>query len=381
MVIPFIDLAAQQKLIRDKIDARIAAVLDHGRYIMGPEVGELEATLSAFCGARHSISCSSGTDALLLPLMAWNVQKGDAVFVPAFSFFATAEVVSLLDATPVFVDIDPITFNMDPAKLEKAIEAVLLQDDSIYPLPDLAKKQKLTPKAIITVDLFGLPADYDRILPLAKRYGLKVLEDAAQGFGGEYKGRKACNIGCDAAATSFFPAKPLGCYGDGGAVFTNDDALADVVKSLRVHGKGTDKYDNVRIGLNARMDTLQAAIMLPKLEIFSDELEKRQQVSTWYAGELSTVEGVTPPALPDDYKSAWAQYTVMCVDSESRSVFQAKLKGAGIPTMIYYVTPLPFLKVYEELDYKKGDFGVAEDCSERVLSLPMHGYVTLTSLV
>ena len=375
MSIPFIDLAAQQKKIRDKVDARIAAVLDHGKYIMGPEIGELEVALSEFCGAKHSITCGSGTDALLLPLMAWHIQKGDAVFVPAFTFFATAEVVSLLGATPIFVDIDRETFNIDPAKLEKAIEAVISQDDTIHPLPVIAKQQKLVPKAVIAVDLFGLPADYTRILSLAEKYDLKVLEDAAQGFGGEACGKKACNMGCHAATTSFFPAKPLGCYGDGGAVFTNDDDLADVIKSLRVHGKGKDKYDNIRIGLNARMDTMQAAILLPKLEIFGDELEKRQQVADWYEASLTDIEGFVPPKLPRGFKSAWAQYTVLCKDEEHRSAAQAKLKELGVPTMIYYVTPLPFLEVYSELGYAKGDFTVSEEYSERVLSLPMFPYL------
>lgn len=376
MAIPFIDLAAQQKIIRNKIDARIATVLDHGKYIMGPEINELETALSEFCGAKHSITCGSGTDALLLPLMAWNIQKGDAVFVPAFTFFATAEVVSLLGATPIFVDIDPDTFNIDPAKLEKAIEAVVSQDETIHPLPSIAKNQKLSPKAIIAVDLFGLPADYDSILPLAQKYNLKVLEDAAQGFGGEAHEKKACNIGCHAATTSFFPAKPLGCYGDGGAVFTNDDELADVIKSLRVHGKGKDKYDNIRIGLNARMDTMQAAILLPKLEIFDDELEKRQQVADWYETSVADVEELVAPKLPMGHKSAWAQYTVLCKDGEHRAAVQAKLKEAGVPTMIYYITPLPYLAVYNELGYVKGDFAVSEEYSERVLSLPMHPYLT-----
>ena len=375
MTIPFIDLAAQQRRIRDKIDTRIAAVLNHGKYIMGPEIEELETALSSFCGAKHSITCGSGTDALLLPLMAWGIQEGDAVFVPAFSFFATAEVVSLLGATPIFVDIDRDTFNIDPKKLKKAIKAVIAQDSSIYPLPHIAKQKKLKPRAIISVDLFGLPADYHKILPIAEKYGLKVLEDAAQGFGGEAHGKKTCNVGCHAATTSFFPAKPLGCYGDGGAVFTNDDELAEIIKSLRIHGKGKDKYDNIRIGLNARMDTLQAAIMLPKLEIFPDELEKRQQVADSYYDILQHNKNVTPPLLPTGYKSAWAQYTVLCRNKKHRTAFQQELKEREIPTMIYYVTPLPFLKVYKCLGYTKGNFEVSEEYSERVLSLPMHGYI------
>lgn len=376
MPIPFIDLSAQQERIRKNIEARITAVLDHGKYIMGPEISELEAGLTEFCGAKHSITCGSGTDALLLPLMAWNIQKGDAVFIPSFTFFATAEVVSLLGATPIFVDIDPTTFNIDPNKLENAIKAVINQDETIHPLPSIVKKQRLIPKAIIAVDLFGLPADYSSILSLAKKYNLKVLEDSAQGFGGEAHGKKACNMGCHAATTSFFPAKPLGCYGDGGCVFTNDDDLADVIKSLRVHGKGSDKYDNIRIGLNARMDTLQAAILLPKLDIFGDELKKRQRVADWYETTLANSTNIVTPKLPTGHKSAWAQYTVLCKNGEHRSAVRARLHELGIPTMIYYVTPLPFLDVYKDLGYTTGNFVISEEYAERVLSLPMHPYLT-----
>lgn len=376
MPIPFIDLAAQQRHIKEKIDANIQKVLAHGRYIMGPEIIELEEELASFCGCEHSITCGSGTDALLLALMAWGVQAGDAVFVPSFSFFASAEVISLLGATPVFVDVLPDTFNIDPAQFEKAVMAVQLQDARVHPLPATALQEKLTPKAIITVDLFGQPADYAALLPIAAKYRIKVLEDAAQGFGGSTNNAHVCNLGCDAAATSFFPAKPLGCYGDGGAVFTNDELTANIIKSLRVHGKGKDKYDNVRIGLNARMDTLQAAIVLPKLEIFSEELIKRQQVADWYDTYITEEAIVVKPVLISGNASAWAQYSILCNDADHRARLQAVLKDAGIPTMVYYETPLPFLAVYAELDYSVGDFPVAEDLSTRIVSLPMHPYLT-----
>ena len=287
----FIDLAKQQSHIRGAIDARIKAVLDHGNYIMGPEVRELEALFCSFTGAKHCITCSSGTDALLMPLMAWGIKQGDAVFVPPFTFFATAEEPALLGATPIFVDVDPVTFNMRPDLLEKAIEAVQKGDPSIYPLPRAACERKLTPRAVIPVDLFGQAADYQAILAIAKAHGLKVIEDAAQSFGGSRHGKMNCALGCHAAATSFFPAKPLGCYGDGGAVFTDDDELAELLKSIRVHGKGEDKYDNVRLGLNGRIDTLQAAILLAKMEIFPQEIESRQQVAAWYAQHLAGIDG------------------------------------------------------------------------------------------
>ena len=273
----FIDLNYQQHRIKSQLDARIRAVLSHGNYIMGPEVKELEDRLAAYVGAKHSIGCASGTDALLLALMAYGVGPGDAIFTTPFTFIATAEVISLLGATPVFVDINPQTFNLDPTKLELAIQAVKLGKNDIYPYPH----NPLNPRGIIAVDLFGLPADYDRINSLAKAHGLFVVEDAAQSFGANYNGKKACAL-ADIACTSFFPAKPLGCYGDGGMCFTDDDALAEVMKSLRVHGKGGHKYDNVRIGVNGRLDTLQAAILLAKFEIFPEEVELRDQVAARY---------------------------------------------------------------------------------------------------
>lgn len=370
----FIDLAAQQARIRSRIDARIKAVLDHGKYIMGPEVAELEERFCAFTGARHCVSCASGTDALLMPLMAWEVGAGDAVFVPSFTFFATAEEPALLGATPIFVDVDPSTFNMRPDLLEKAIEAVRTQDSSLYPLPKAARERQLTPRAVIPVDLFGQAAEYERILTVARRYGLFVLEDAAQSFGGSRHGKKTCALGCHAAATSFFPAKPLGCYGDGGAVFTDDDNLADRLRSIRVHGKGEDKYDNVRLGLNGRLDTLQAAILLAKMEIFPGEIEARQQVSAWYAECLRDIPGIVIPTVADGNVSAWAQYCVLLPDGVRPQVM-ARMKKKGVPTNIYYPRPQHCLAVFAELGYAPDDMPAALHASQRILALPFHPYL------
>jgi len=359
-MVQFIDLAAQYKKLKEDIDENIHKVLNHGKYIMGPEVTELEQKLAEYVGVKHCISCSNGTDALFMPLMAWGIGKGDAVFTTPFTFIATAEVVSLLGATPVFADIDEDTFNIDPVKFEEAIERVISEG-------------KLKPKAIIPVDLFGLPADYDRIEAIARKYGLKVLEDAAQGFGGVYKGRRAGSFG-DVAGTSFFPAKPLGCYGDGGAIFTNDDELAAVLKSIRVHGQGTNKYDNVRVGLNARLDTIQAAILLPKLKAFADyELDARNRSAAMYAKGLKGV--VKTPSVPEGLISSWAQYSVLANSGEEKAALQEKLKVEGIPTMVYYNKPLHLQTAYCGLGYAKGDFPVSEDVSSRVFSLPMHPYL------
>lgn len=359
-MVQFIDLAAQYKKLKEDIDENIHKVLNHGKYIMGPEVAELENKLVEYVGVKHCISCSNGTDALLMPLMAWGIGEGDAVFTTPFTFNATAEVVSLLGATPVFADIDPYTYNIDPVMLEEAIERVISEG-------------KLTPKAIIPVDLFGLPAEYDKIEDIARKYGLKVLEDAAQGFGGLYKGRRAGSFG-DAAGTSFFPAKPLGCYGDGGAIFTNDDDLAAVLKSIRVHGQGSDKYDNVRVGLNARLDTIQAAILLPKLKAFADyELDERNRFAEMYTQGLNGV--VKTPVVPERLVSSWAQYSVLAASGSERAALQENLKAAGVPTMVYYSKPLHLQTAYSGLGYKKGDFPVSEGVSERVFSLPMHPYL------
>ncbi|MBT3190943.1 MAG: DegT/DnrJ/EryC1/StrS family aminotransferase, partial [Verrucomicrobia bacterium] len=325
-MIPFVDLEKQQERIRPQIEAAVRRVLDHGQYIMGPEVQELEEQLAEIAGVKHCVSCSSGTDALLLPLMAKGVGPGDAVFTTPFSFIAAAEVIALTGATPVFVDIDPDTYNIEPAKLADAIV-------------ETKREGALIPKAIVPVDLFGLPADYDQILPIAKDHDLFVLEDAAQAFAAEHRGQRAPSLG-HAGATSFFPAKPLGCYGDGGAAFTDDDKLAEIMRSIRIHGKGADKYSNVRVGLNARMDTLQAAILLEKLAIYPEELAMRNGVADRYIDALRHVNGLKLPIIPDGHRSVWAQFSVQ---SEHREEIQAHLKSAGIPTAVYYVCPLHLL--------------------------------------
>ena len=360
-MIQFIDIGAQYKILKKDIDDNIQKVLNHGKFIMGPEISELENKLSEYVGVKHCISTSSGTDALLMSLMAWGIGPGDAVFTSTFTFAATAEVISFSEATPVFADIDLDTFNLDPEKLEQAIKKVF-------------KEGQFTPKAIIPVDLFGLPADYDKIEAIAKKYKLKILEDAAQGFGGLYKGRRAGAFG-DTAVTSFFPAKPLGCYGDGGAIFTENDELAAVLKSIRVHGKGKDKYDNIRIGLNARLDTLQAAILLPKLRAFIQyEFAVRNKFAETYTKGLESI--LKTPTIPDGMTSSWAQYSVLAGDEEERTMLQEKLKESGIPTMIYYCKPLHLQDAYANLGYKKGDFPVTEDVCSRIFSLPMHPYLT-----
>lgn len=359
----FIDLKVQQDRIRPQIDAAIKRVLDHGKFIMGPEVEELEARLADFVGVRNCIGVSSGTDALLMALMAYGVGPGDAIFTTPFTFFATAEVITLLGATPVFVDIDPRTFNIDPLRLEEKV----VNFNHRSPVTD----QCLTPKGIIPVDLFGLPADFDAINTIARKHDLFVIEDAAQGFGGTYKGRKAGSL-ADIATTSFFPAKPLGCYGDGGAIFTDDDELADILCSIRVHGKGTDKYENVRVGINGRLDTLQAAVLLTKLEIFPEEQLARQRVAESYSQMLEIVTGITVPVVPDDCVCAWAQYSILVEERES---LQQMLAGNQIPTAIYYPKTLHLQIAYAGLGYQKGDFPVAENISRKILSLPIHPYL------
>jgi UDP-2-acetamido-2-deoxy-ribo-hexuluronate aminotransferase len=369
----FIDLAAQQERIRERIEANIAAVLNHGKYIMGPEIQSLEEKLARYVGVKHAIACASGTDALLLALMAYEIGPGDAIFTTPFTFIATGEVISLLGATPVFVDIDPQTFNMDPAKLEPAIQAILDDQATGYPLP--RSGVPLVPKGVIAVDLFGLPADYDSLNTIAGQHGLFVLEDAAQSFGAEYKGKKACNlaqIGC----TSFFPAKPLGCYGDGGMCFTDNENLHEIMMSLRVHGKGTHKYDNVRIGMNGRMDTLQAAVLLAKFDIFPEEIELRQQVARRYGRLLNQQAEVQAPAVPEEMISAWAQYSVLAKDETHRGRLQANLKERSIPTAIYYPKPLHLQTAFKSLGYEEGDFPISEDFSGRIFSLPMYPYLS-----
>ncbi|TFH48383.1 MAG: DegT/DnrJ/EryC1/StrS family aminotransferase [Lysobacterales bacterium] len=356
MNIPFIDLKAQFRELEDEIRAGIDRVLTHGQFIMGPEVGELEAELARYSGVKHVISCSSGTDALLMSLMTYGVGPGDAIFTTTFTFVATAEVISLLGATPVFVDIDPRTFNIDPEKLAAAIGQTRAAGT-------------LRPRGVITVDLFGLPADYDSIAAVADENGMFVLEDAAQSFGALYKGRFAGSLG-NVAATSFFPAKPLGCYGDGGAVLTDDDELAAHLKSIRVHGQGSDKYENVRIGINGRLDTLQAAILLPKLKAFRGEMNARQRVAERYSAGLGNV--VETPYVPDGYTSAWAQYSVLC---DNRDHAQAALKAAGIPTAIYYPKPLHLQGAYAYLGQGQGTFPESERAAQRIISLPFHPYL------
>jgi UDP-2-acetamido-2-deoxy-ribo-hexuluronate aminotransferase len=373
-MIPFIDLKEQFRQLESDIRARIDRVLEHGNFILGPEVRELEEKLARFVGVRHCVSCSSGTDALLMPLMALGIGPGDAVFTSPFTFIATAEVISLLGATPVFVDIDPRTFNIDPGQLELAIRAVQERDASIYPLPSAANREPLAmhPKGVIPIDLFGLPADYDPITDIAERYGLFILEDAAQGLGGLYRDRAAGSLG-HVGATSFFPAKPLGCYGDGGAIFTDDDAMAEKLASIRVHGKGGHKYDNVRTGINGRLDTMQAAILLAKLEVFPAEIEARQRVAALYTELLTSHSSLlTVPFVPPGMRSAWAQYSVLTDDREG---VQACLKKEGIPTAVYYPKPLHLQTAFSSLDYRQGDFPVSERTAARIFSLPMHPYL------
>ena len=372
-MIPFIDLRTQFKHLEKDIRVRMDAVLEHGKFIMGPEVKELEEKIAAFVGVKHCIGCASGTDALLMSLMAMDVGPGDAVFTTPFTFIATAEVISLLGATPVFIDIDPKTFNIDPAQLELAIQAVKERNQSLYPLP-LASNLgplALTPKGVITVDLFGLPCNYDRINAIARESGLFVIEDAAQSLGGEYKGKRACSL-AELGCTSFFPAKPLGCYGDGGAVFTDSDEMAEKFASIRVHGKGGHKYDNTRIGLNARLDTLQAAILNAKFDIFPQEIDLRNHVASKYTKLLAPCSTLHAPCVPEGYKSAWAQYSVL---SDRKEQIQSALKEKGIPTAVYYPKPLHLQTAFQFLEYREGDFPISEDSSRRIFSLPMHPYL------
>ena len=359
----FIDLKTQLKGIRPKIDTAIQRVLDHGMFIMGPEVYALEQQLADFCGVKHAITCSNGTDALGLGLMAKDVSPGDAVFVPSFTFAATAEVVAWMGATAIFIDSLEDTYNMDPKSLDQGI---------MY-----AKKLGLKPVGIIPVDLFGQPADYDGIQAVANQHGLWIMADGAQSFGASYKGDKVGNIG-DIATTSFFPAKPLGCYGDGGAIFTNDDELASTIQSLRVHGQGVDKYHNLRIGMNGRLDTIQAAILIEKLKIFPHELIARQKTADLYNAHLK--DSVSIPIVMEGATSSWAQYTVLLPEHIERSKLIASLQEAGIPTMVYYVKPLHLQSAYRHYPRATGShLSVCEKLSKRVLSLPMSGYVGCVS--
>ena len=356
----FRDLKSQYRAMQPEMDAAVKAVLDQGAFIMGQPVRDLESELAAYVGVRHCLTCASGTDALTLSLMAMGVGAGDAVFVPDFTFFASAECVALVGAEPVFVDVCADTFNINTDDLERAVAATVAAG-------------RLTPKAIIAVDLYGLPADYDAIRVIARKYNLAVIEDGAQAFGGQIDGRRACSFG-DMSATSFFPAKPLGCYGDGGAVFTDDDRLAEMVSSLRVHGKGTGKYDNVRIGLNSRLDTLQAAILQVKLKAFdSRELDAVRRIAGLYTEQLS--EAVRVPVIPDGYASAWAQYTIRLSGRVERDAVKAALQEAGIPSMVYYPKPLHKQEAFAGLASADA-CPVATRLCDEVLSLPMHPYLT-----
>ncbi|MAA54394.1 MAG: aminotransferase DegT [Porticoccaceae bacterium] len=352
----FIDLAAQYRHLKSRIDSRIERVLSHGQYIMGPEVLEFESLLADYIGVKHCISCANGTDALSLCLMALDCKEGDAVFCPSFTFFATAETIAYQKATPVFVDSDSKLFNICPTDLESQIKKVI-------------KNRQLIPKAIIAVDLFGLPANYPEIEALASKYSLGLIEDAAQGLGGEIRGKKAGSFG-DIAATSFFPAKPLGCYGDGGAVLTNNDHYAELLKSLRVHGKGVDKYDNIRIGMNSRLDTIQAAILIEKLAEFPEELHARNIHAEKYSKLYSGLFEI--PEVPEGYKSSWAQYTLK---ADNRDIAISGFTAKGIPTAIYYKNCLHQQIAFEYLNYTDADLPVASTLAKQVFSLPMHAYL------
>jgi dTDP-4-amino-4,6-dideoxygalactose transaminase len=362
--IPFIDVAAQRRRLGSAIDDAVARVLAHCQFILGPEVRALESELAAFCGARHTITCSSGTDALRLVLMAWGIGPGDAVICPTFTFCATAEVVALCGATPVLADVVAETFNLDPAGVDRGVAT--------------AKELGLKPRAIIPVDLFGLPADHDAIAAVARAHDLLILDDAAQAFGASYKDRKlgaalaGGRPGASATATSFFPAKPLGCYGDGGAIFVDDDDLAVRLRSLRVHGEGVDKYDATGIGLAARLDTIQAAILLEKLKIFPEEIAARNAIAQRYAAGLAGV--ATLPRVGNESTSVWAQYTIRLAPGR-RDALAASLKAQGIPTAIYYAKPLHRQAAYSGFPVARGGLPVSEQLANEVISLPMHAYL------
>lgn len=358
--IDFVDLQAQQKHIRKDIDQAIAKVLDHGQYIMGPEVRSLEKIMSALTNGSHTISCANGTDALALCLMAKDVGPGQAIFVPSFTFVASAEVIVWTGATPIYIDVNKDTFNICAESLRKGIET--------------AKSLNLKPSGIIAVDLFGLPADYHTLEKIAQEHNMWLMCDAAQSFGASYCGRPVGSVG-DMTTTSFYPAKPLGCYGDGGAIFTHDENLAEIIKSMRVHGQGSDKYDNVRIGMNGRLDTIQAAILIEKLKVFPEEIKNRQRAADYYSNALESL--VTVPRIPDQLTSVWAQYTVRLPKGIDRAKLMDYLKSYGVPTVIYYPKPLHQQKAYSQ--YPTAGLKPltnSETLANEVLSLPISGYIT-----
>ena len=355
----FINLKKQYQLLETDITNRIQEVLKHGQYIMGPEVFELESILADYVKIKHCISCSSGTDALIMSLMALDIGRGDAVFTTPFTFFATAEVIQFLGATPVFVDIEEDTFNICPKKLKYEIQKTI-------------KNGKLNPKAIIPVDLFGLPSNYKEIHEIANQFQLKVIEDSAQGLGGKINNKMAGSFG-DFGTTSFFPAKPLGCYGDGGAIFTDNDEMAEKLKSIRVHGQGVNKYENIRIGINGRLDTIQATILISKMKLFENEIINRNKIAKKYSNLLDN--SIKLQFIPEGYRSAWAQYSILLENNNQRDVIQQKLKENNIPSAIYYLNPLHLQKAFDNLNYKKGGFKISENISHRILSLPMHPYL------
>lgn len=361
MIMQFRDLKKQYQVLKADIDVAMTAVAESAAFISGPQVKKLEEQLAEYVGVKNCISCANGTDALTIALKVWGIGAGDAVFVPDFTFFSSAEVVSLEGATPVFYDVEERSFNADPQSLIGVIEKTV-------------KDGKLTPKVIITVDLFGLPANYPEIMKIKDRYGLFILEDSAQGFGGNINGRMDCSFG-DISTTSFFPAKPLGCYGDGGAIFTDNDEWAALARSYCVHGKGSFKYDNVRVGMNSRLDTIQASILQVKLKAFREyEVDRVNEAAAEYTKQLKGV--VKTPVIPDGFQSSWAQYTIILDSREQRDALQAHLKDHGIPSMVYYPTPMHCQTVYKPLGYIENECPVSQKLSETVLSLPMHPYIT-----
>ncbi|MFW6004969.1 MAG: DegT/DnrJ/EryC1/StrS family aminotransferase [Desulfonatronovibrionaceae bacterium] len=382
MNIPFIDLKTQYRTIQDKIRAGLDTVLEHGRYIMGPEIQELEERLAGFCGQKHAVACSSGTDALIMALMALDIRQGDAVLTTPFTFFATAEAIAFIGAVPVFVDIEEHSFNISPDLLEKTLHRML--DQAAGPaVPGAGNTSMMghrvpdrpVPKAVISVDLFGLPCNYSALEKICQKYGLRLIVDAAQSLGAVYQGKSTCALG-DAACTSFFPAKPLGCYGDGGMCFTRDLELNNRLRSLRMHGQGKSRHESVRLGLNARMDSIQAAVLLAKLEIFEHELDLRRQKAALYNSLLQDKGGITVPWIPWDMQSAWAQYSILTNDQKHREAVFQNLDQAGIPWAVYYPVPLHLQQSLAYLGYEEGSFPVCENISRRILSLPMHPYLT-----